>query len=381
MRLRWVVVGLLAACAWAAEDQAYLALEAETSAQKMAGMPAIQLPPGMTLPPGFALPPEVQAMMGGGATRKLNVRLWSPGLAPAGATATLAVPPGLKQGERLDLSLYRPKPGQTADDALREGMPPGAPKIEEMTIKFYWGSSRTVRPGQPKVIRIGDLPAAERQRMAAEARAAASKGSYFYRENWTTGYWPAERQPGTIAADASLRGTVALTTSYTGNVSLDVPAGVDFLAGYKLKGPDLSAKPDLGRSLDLAWEAIPDLLGQCALGMGMEGTNTIVLWSSSEVENYPDMAGFLEMAQVRAQVQAQRFMAPDRTTCSVPAGIFARCTMPMITLTGWGRGAARDGTQPLPRLQTKTSLQIMLGGPGGMGGMGGMPAMPAMPGE
>jgi hypothetical protein len=56
------------------------------------------------------------------------------------------------------------------------------------------------------------------------------------------------------------------------------------------------------------------------------------------------------------------FMAPDRTSVAVPAGIFKDADMAMMTMAGYGPGAALDKAQPLPRIQTKTTLQLMLGG-------------------
>jgi len=47
--------------------------------------------------------------------------------------------------------------------------------------------------------------------------------SYFYKPDWTTGYWRPNGQPGRIAPTASLVGHYALTTSYTGNVEIDAP--------------------------------------------------------------------------------------------------------------------------------------------------------------
>jgi hypothetical protein len=36
----------------------------------------------------------------------------------------------------------------------------------------------------------------------------------------------------------------------------------------------------------------------------------------------------------------------------------------LLGMFAWGPGAARDAVQPLPRAQTKTTLNIMLGGKG-----------------
>lgn len=92
----------------AQSDQAFFAILAETKMGRMAGMPVIDL---SGLPPGVKLPPEAMAMAGKPA-RVLNIRLWSPSIAPKDATASVAPPAGLKQGAKLNLELYRPEPGR-----------------------------------------------------------------------------------------------------------------------------------------------------------------------------------------------------------------------------------------------------------------------------
>jgi hypothetical protein len=103
-----VLLAALAISAVAAGDQAYWGMFAETSLQKMAGMPEMPDMPEIDLsqlPPGMSAPNIPMAM--GGPVRTLTVRLWSPGIAPEGATASIAPPAGLKQGSKLDLELYR----------------------------------------------------------------------------------------------------------------------------------------------------------------------------------------------------------------------------------------------------------------------------------
>jgi len=74
--------------------------------------------------------------------------------------------------------------------------------------------------------------------------------------------------------------------------------------------------------------------------------------------------GFLQMAEVREFVKQTVFMSGDRTKVNVPAGIFENCDMAMFNMVGYGPGAALDKAQPIPRIQTKTSLRITLGGKG-----------------
>lgn len=341
---------------------------------KMAGMPTPKLPPGFKLPEGVKLPPQAAAAlkMFGGAQRKLTVRLWSPGLAPDGATASLTIPNGLKLGPTLDLAIYRPK-AETAEPVDVGG--PGAPNFEEMVIKRYWGSSATVRPGQPEVTEFKGLSAEQKAAMKAQASKArqTAGGSYFYKPNWTTGYWPTEKQPGAVEDDAALSGHYSLTTSYTGNVEMDAPDNVNFLAAIDMSSPNLEQAIKFSDAITFRWKGIPNALGCHANIIGMQGNKTIIMWSSSEAK--PEMGmmmDYLQMAEVRDMVGRDIVMKGERVDVTVPAAIFNDCDFVMFQMIGWGPGAAIDKGQPIPRLQTKTTLNIMLGGKkmprGGFGG-------------
>lgn len=357
-------------------DQAFLGIFAETSLTKMAGMPAPKLPPGFDLsklPPGVKLPPQALAMLKGTAARALTVRLWSPGIAPDNATASLAIPEGLKLGPKLDLDLYRPKPGG-GDETVTL---PGGRKfdIDQMTIKRYWGSSRTVRPGQPDVIEFKGLTPEQQAAMRAQASKMQARGSYFYKPDWTTGYWPGQNAQGTIEDDAALQGHYALTTTYTGNVEIDVPANVNFLAPIEMTSPNLEQPINFDEAIVFDWKPVPNALGFHAMIFGMQQANhTIIMWDSSEPK--PEMGmdyDYKQMAEVRDLVSKDIFMKGDRTEVIVPAGIFKDCDMVSFMMVGYGPGTALEKGQPLPRVQTKTALTIMLGGTMMRGFGGGRP--------
>ncbi len=352
--------------ALAAENQAFLGIFAETSSQKIAGMPAMpELPPGIQLPemPGM---PSLAGM--GRPQRLLTVRLWSPGIAPEDATAAIAPPAGLKQGDRLDLELYRPKP-EKVEGGAAEGIP-DPDSIPDFTIKRYWGSSATVKPGQPQIIRWDGLTAEQKAAMREEAKKAQQTDTYFYKPDWTTGYWPTRKQPGRIAPDASLAGTYRLTSTYTGSVSIDVPENVEFLAPIEMTSPRLDRQVPLAQALRFRWKAIPNLLGSHARIIGMEGKNTLIIWSSAEIPTDMNVDwDYMQMADVRKNVASTAMMAGDRTDVTVPAGIFEKCDFVSFQMVGFGPGAALPEGQPLPRVQTKTTLSIMLGGKS-MAGMG-----------
>jgi hypothetical protein len=351
------------------DDQAFLGIFAETSAMRMAGMSMPKLPPGIKLPPQAAN----ALKMISGSQRKVTVRLWSPGIAANDATASLAIPNGLKLGPKLDLTLYRPKGEAGEGDSTPT---PGAPKLDEMVIKRYWGSSATVKSGQPDVTEFKGLSPEQKAAMKAQAAKAqrGAAGSYYYKPDWTTGYWPVDRQPGTIEDEATLAGHYALTTSYTGNVEMDVPGNVNFLAPIEMSSPDLEKPIKFSDAITFKWTPLPNALGYHAQIIGMQGDKTIIMWSSSEAK--PDMGlqmDYLQMAEVRDLVSKDLVMKGDTAEVTVPAGIFNDCDIVMFQMIGWGPGAAIDKGQPLPRLQTKSTLNIMLGGkkmprPPGFGG-------------
>src|ERR1041384_7444233 len=164
------------------DKQAFVGIFAETTSMKIAGMGAPPgLPEGFKLPPGVKLPPQaLAAIKMFQPHRQLTVRLWSPGIAPDNATAVLAIPDGLKLGSKLDLKLYRPKPSEGTAD---EGSGPGGIS-SEMTIKRYWGSSATVKPGQPEVIEFKGLTAEQKIAMRASAAKMRRSTSYFYKPDW-----------------------------------------------------------------------------------------------------------------------------------------------------------------------------------------------------
>jgi hypothetical protein len=364
-----------------AEDakQAYLGVFVETSAMKMAGMKMPEmpkLPEGVQLPAGMKMP-----AMPGQATRKLTVRLWSPGPAPDGATATLTVPDGTKIGPKLNLEIARP-------DWIKAQMEKGAPgtdgkvEIPDFTIKRYWGSSATVREGQPEVIQFNGLSDEQKammrsaQQRAQQQRGGGGVGDLYYKPDWTTAYWPGGRQQSDVPEDAALPGTYSLVSSYTGNIDLPVPDSVVLLAPIEMSNPDLSEKVNLDESIHFQWKAIPGVLGYHAQIFGMIGKNTIIMWDSSEIKEGREINwDYMQMSEVVDLVKSKAAMPSDAVDVTVPIAIFKGCDFVMFKMIGYGHGAALGAGNPLPRLQTKTTLNIMLGGSkmqmGGQGGRGG----------
>lgn len=344
------VLLLAAGLVRAAGTQAYLGIFAETKMMKM------PMPPGMeNIDPAMLQNNPALAQFLGKPTRLLTVRLWSPGLAPANASADLGIPTGLQLGPSLKLSIYRPQAGQTSSGG--EGAS-GMPQQMKFTIKRYWGSSSTVLPGQPEVTSWDSLNPAQQADMQARMKRAPGNESYFYKPDWTTAYWPGAQSQGDVPGAAALPGTYNLTTNYTGNVSMDVPAKVDFLAPIEMSSP--TGTPSLDQSLPFAWKPVAGVLGYHMLMMGMEGKDTLIIWTSADVREDKQINwDYLPMNEVLDLVASGYMMKGDRTSATVPAGIFKNCQATNLMMVGYGPGAAAAQGQPLPRLQTRTTLNMM----------------------
>lgn len=342
--ITFIVTLCLAGIAIAAEDQALLAIYADTISNRMAGIQAA--------PAGIPF-----TLQGKEPFRQLTVRLWSPGAAPENATAELVIPEGLKLDQKINLGIRRP---QDNAEAIA-GFDPDANK--EFTVKIFRGSADAAKEGQPEVIRWDKLNDEQRAALREAVRTAAASQSTYFKANWTTAYWPDAKEAKTIANDAKLAGKYALTTSYTGNVEITVPDNVDFLAPIELVNPDLNAAAALDSALKLKWNAVNGAQAYHAMIFGLQGKDTLVIWDSSEAQR--DIStnwDTLDIAQIAEQVQEKALLAADATELSVPAGIFNECDLVFMHMVGFGQGAAANEGQPLPRVQTRTVLNVLLGG-------------------
>jgi len=351
-----VLVTLIAAVGLvrAAGSQAYLGIFAETRMVKMPMPTGLE---GSSLSAAQADP--ARALFMGKPLRFLQVRLWSPGTAPADATATLGIPAGLGLGSGLKLDLYRPS--STPGTATAPGAA-GASPDKRFTIKRYWGSSPTVPSGQPEMVSWETLTPEQRAALYARAQRAPGNQSYFYQPDWSTAYWPGGQAQGQVAGDALLPGTYDLSTNYTGNVNLEVPAEVNFLPPIEMISP--SATPSLEQPLSFAWKPIANVMGYHMLVTGVDDKNTLIIWTSSDVrEDRGINWDYLPMIEVLDLVESGYMMDGEHTSATVPAGIFRNCRTVSLMMVGYGPGAALAQGQPLPRIQTRTMLDMMLSNP------------------
>ena len=144
MKKALLVLALLpaTATAFAAENQAFWGVFAETHVQKMAGMPALPpLPPGVDAD-AMAQIPGMAAVLGMGTPkRSLSVRLWSPGIPKAPRPASPRPPAQAGRPPRPDpTARSRAKWSSMRSSTLRR------PNSPSNAI----GSAAKVKPGQPR---------------------------------------------------------------------------------------------------------------------------------------------------------------------------------------------------------------------------------------
>lgn len=341
-------------------DQSYLALWATTQNMSLPGLPG--LPKGLKLED---LPPEAAAAFAAltGGRRELEVRLWSPGAAPAGATANLDIPAGLSLGPTLPLEINRPEVRKAQAEKIE--IPKEYRITDDFEIRQYWGCSETVLPGQPRIWRLGDLPVAERE---AWKRLSSGGLGMLEKPDWTEAVWPNSksgvgRNPAMVKP-GSLKGEHKLRTSYLGDAAFRVTDPVDFLDPVVFTSPE-PGKADLKRSIRLSWKPIPNALGYHVMAVCPKGRKLLIMWSAGKnAEGLNGGQQFPQMSEVKELVARGVYLAPDVNACNIPAGIFEGATNAMVTLTAYGPGQAFENpNSPSIRVQTRSMGMLSLVSP------------------
>lgn len=347
-------------------DQSYLALWATTQNMSLPGLPG--LPKGLKLED---LPPEAAAAFAAltGGRKMLEVRLWSPGAAPTGATANLDVPAGLSLGATLPLEINRPEVRKAQAEKIE--IPKEYRITDDFEIRQYWGCSETVLPGQPKIWKLGDLSVTERE---AWKRLSSGGLGMLEKPDWTEAVWPNSqpgrgRNPLAATKPGSLKGEHKLRTSYLGDAAFRVSDPVDFLDPVVFTSPE-PGKADLKGTIHLAWKPIPNVLGYHVMAVCPKGRKLLIMWSAGKnAEGLNGGQQFPQMSEVKELVERGVYLSPTVNACNIPAGIFEGASTAMVTITAYGPGQAFDNpNSPSIRVQTRSTGMLTLGA--GLTGLG-----------
>ncbi|MEW6265534.1 MAG: hypothetical protein AB1641_20875 [Thermodesulfobacteriota bacterium] len=276
------------------------------------------------------------------------------------------IPAGLKMGPTLPLVTPRVESRGTTE---RPESTPWAKKEEKPKgrIKFYWGCSETVRPGQPRIVDISKMSAGEMGKVFV-GRTGSAQNPPAPRPGWTYGDWPNEKNSQKVPDGASLVGDHFVHGTYLPHIKFSLGPGQDFLAQAKLTQSGTTAE-----SVRLQWESIPGAIGYFAMAMGQEEkTGDMVIWSSSDVpEPGWGLLDYLPSGDVRRFIQERVVLPAGVTSCQVPQGIFKDSGGAYLQFIAWGEDfvAAKKPEWSL-KARYKSTAAVMLGlaGSGASGG-------------
>lgn len=263
-------------------------------------------------------PSMLGAMTGAGMSRggpgfvhNLRLELGSP-RRTAAPQADHFIPAGLNAGPSLPL--VSPEPNR-APTTPYQG-PGGGDGGANARILIYFGCGEHARAGQPveidlgRLARTGQVPPGMAQLAIAAANGPNASNS------GTFGEWPNQRSRTVIPANGSLIGAHRIAGNYSPEINFNLASGQDFLAPIRIT--QNSAAPS--GAVPVAWQGVPNATGYFLMAVGSRGDNTIVMWSSSEIQfNQMGAFDYLSPAEVARLIQQRVVLQPTTTQCTVPA--------------------------------------------------------------
>lgn len=228
-----------------------------------------------------------------------------------GVEAEDLIPAGLKLGKSLPLLPPKAEPKGEPGPSPRPQLQDGA-----VRILIYWGCSPTVRPGQPREIRIDVKDGQVRMSGAMQGRYVPDGGvdvgpSY--------ALWPNERHRKMVPQGASLAGEHRIVgAKVPESLQFTLTPQHDFMPAIALRG---SGSLDGGQTW--SWQPVDRARGYFLHAMGMQG-DAMVFWSSAETADAGmGIFGYLPPATVERWIREKVLLAPSVTSCAMPKGIFA----------------------------------------------------------
>jgi hypothetical protein len=257
----------------------------------------------------------------------LRLELGSPRRAPAPA-ADHFIPAGLNAG--ASLPLVSPEPARP-DTRLYQG-PGGGDGGASGRILVYWGCGEHARAGQPFEI---DLSRMARGRMppgmaGLAVRATAPPSAA---DSATFGEWPNQRSRTNIPAGGSLVGAHSIRGNYSPDINFNLASGQDFLAPIAIA----SNRRGPSGAVPVAWRQVPNATGYFLMAVGSRSDNTIVMWSSSEIQ-FSQMGAFdyLSPEEVVRLIAQRVVLQPATTQCTVPAEFTQGVQAASLMMTAFG---------------------------------------------
>lgn len=276
------------------------------------------------------------AMMGRGGSNVSKTLVLQLGSSrkPAGEPAAEHLPPAVLQaGQSLPLLTPRAHPSQRHDETP-SAMPKDYKPKGRMLI--FWGCGEHAKSGQPIVIDFAKMAAGQMppglealsKGLAVTPMQPPSPARYA-----TYGEWPNERARTSVPAGGSLIGDHLIRGNYSPDIKFALAQNQDFLGALNLTA---NAVNPTG-SGQLAWNPVANARGYLATAVGGGENDTMVMWSSSEVQASafasPD---FLSDADLQRLVASRALMAPSTTRCTIPQEVLKIAPQAMVQLAAYG---------------------------------------------
>lgn len=250
---------------------------------------------------------------GASVTRTMDLRLANPADIPDGYSATHTVPEAMHIGPALPLKGERRTTGEGGRS--EETQPDGR-------VLIYWGCSVTVLKGQPEIIDFKALGArvspevmalAQRGRMAGGKGGAKDDAARTSLPPRTLG-WPwGDNGFRGIPGNASAVGEHVIAASFMPQeIRFTLDKELDFLEPINLKTTATNTRA----AIPLAWDALTRARGYDLSAVGANDEKELVLWLVAKGKSP---------------------MLPGRQhECTIPAGIFAKSQMTMVSAEAHG---------------------------------------------
>jgi hypothetical protein len=323
-------------------------------------------------------------MMGGGRgggaqyNHALTLQLGSQRRAAGEPQAEHLPPVGLGAGPSLPLLTPR--------QAVERSETPEMPREYQRPrgrMMIYWGCGDHARPGQPVVIDFAQ--ASQGQVPPGLAAMASGLGVNPMRppspsRSITYGEWPNDRSRERVPPEGSLMGEHVVRGAYTPEIRFNLTAQQDFLPPVRMIQNGVTAA---GSSM-LAWRPVDGADAFLATLMGGGSGDTVVMWTSSEVQASAfAMPDYLSGPDIRRLVASRALMAPSTTSCLIPKEVVDRVQGGLLQLVAYAADAnfSYPPRPTNPKTPWKLDWTVKVRYRSATGAMLGMPEMGATGGE
>ncbi|MDR3076775.1 MAG: tetratricopeptide repeat protein [Synergistaceae bacterium] len=228
------------------------------------------------------------------------------------------LPPDAMKMNRLPL--VRPERPQAAGD-MTSGR-------EDWTLKIYWGSSKTVKPGQPIIISTKDAGKNSPKLFNHQPSANIWRGAP--KNGWGWGVWPNAKLTETVPQGASLIGEHFVYGNYLPHIRFKVGHHdfMDAITAASSGGGNEAAA--------VKWEELPGAVGYFVYAMSADETKReMTIWTSSEKAT-AGIQGHEYASKIRDLEKQGVVLQPGTRAVDIPAGIFAGSDNTILMVHGWG---------------------------------------------